>query len=60
MPPREPTPDEIAAETAAIRAEWTPDTERLRRAVKNPPAIVLGVAENHEIVSRETREIFNG
>lgn len=39
-PRHEPTPDEIRQACAEIRAEWTPDVERVRRATRNGAVVV--------------------
>lgn len=36
-PYRDPTPEEIAVRSAAIRRTWTPEIEEKRRVSKTPP-----------------------
>ena len=57
-----PTPAEIAAECADIRAGWDAVTERHRRAVPDErvPARIHGADRNAAVVERETERLFRG
>ncbi len=50
-----PTPDEIAAECAAIRSEWDCREWAIRTAIKNPPAVIPGTAREREPESQDER-----
>lgn len=50
-----PTPDEIAAECAAIRSEWDSDEWARRTAIKNPSVVSPGTAREREPESQDER-----